>query len=310
MAASDLPALSGMPQGCKDFPPWTGAPVAVVEPYQSENDGIAYLKPLISLDWPTSRFEMFGSEEAYKVDRPGRSIGYDTPDEGAVWAGLKQGSGYTRDRANHLPEMHPKIVEHATASQDAMLEIHQIYEKYREGGSITYPVSERGSGTSERVFPLSVVDSDLVGMVKHPNPTVLAILRAKDRAEIRDLYHEAVHQLWCARYLEAMSDSYQENQRLYESRTRPEGAFAGPGVQPGWLGDAGIAQGGPSPVADAGIAQGTQTPDEPTSVAENDPTSVGDYAGGETAEAEKSTLGLIFGVGLLAVGAGFLLTRR
>ena len=201
MPAAEYPALDNMPQGCTSIPPWTFDAIPVSVPYLGVDEAVVMQEPLVKGDWPTKRAEMFTGDAVYQIDEPGVSIGYDTEDENRVRLLWKQIAAATRSNtAQYHPGAREGIVALATQAEAALREVPGIYAKYKPGGSVTYPVGERGGGTSQRVHPLSEDDAELAQKVQAPNVGALMMLRAADRARIRDAYHEAIHMLWCALY--------------------------------------------------------------------------------------------------------------
>lgn len=218
MPATEYPALDNMPQGCTAIPPWTFEAIPVSVPYLGVDEAVVMQEPLVKMDWSTKQSEMFTGDDAYQIDEPGVSIGYDTEEENRVRLSWKQLAAATRNNtAQYHPSAREGIVALASQAADALREVPGIYAKYKPGGSVTYPVGERGGGTSQRAYPLSEDDAEISQAIEAPNVGALMMMRATDRARIRDAYHEAVYMLWCALYGKHQSLSFRDNKKAYET---------------------------------------------------------------------------------------------
>ena len=268
MPASEYPALQGMPAGCTETAPWGISAVPVSVPYHHVDEAVIMQAPLVNIDWPAARHDMFTGEAAFDADVPGASIGYDIEEEYKAWGPWMQLSGATRDMdAQYHPDARDAIVAMAGHARALLEEIPDIYAKYEPGGGIVYPGKPYGNRPAGvMVFPLSRPESEIAPLIDLSQAGIWDSERRNDRQRIRDNFHEALHYLWCALYGKNQSESWKRNRAIYlESLPEPGGPqltqegpsapppvfpplFPPPTTEPPTPGGAQLTQEGPEPI--------------------------------------------------------------
>lgn len=238
MPATDYAELQGMPSGCTDESvPWQVEALIVNVPYGGVDDGAIAQEPLISIEWPAEKYDMFAGDDVYDLDTEG-GLGYQSAYEMEVLTSLRaQASATKNNTAFYHPEAKDSIVALAAEAYDLLVENQQIYKKYEgPAGPVKYKlkkVGDRPAGYG--YFPLSTPDAQVWALIDHDEVGLGMSMRDTDRWNIRENYHKAIYLLWCALYGKNQSLSWRENKRIYTEQHPPSqgpGLQAGPGAPP------------------------------------------------------------------------------
>ena len=150
---------------------------------------------------------VFGNPNAFEVDNPGLSLGYDSNAERSAserW--VARLSQYILSPGTRFhPEFRARAVQYAKLARNALNEARGIYSKI---ANTTISVAVSG-GSENRKVPLSKPDDEI-----YFKNALDRVVRAKAREDIRSLYSRAAHLLWCADYLRALSAA----RKAYEER--------------------------------------------------------------------------------------------
>lgn len=221
--------LEGMPKGCTDTSPWGYSPIPVVVAYGPVNEHVVQLAPVVSSDWPAHAF--MSPESAYFTDvKPGATmsypkggLGYESPDELAAWGKLKSIANATANNtAFYHPDAKPGIVALASKALDTLKGIPERYKDFHEGG-IVYRIGESRGQPVYKSFPLSVPDDEVAAAIDQSENQNWKKWRMSAREQIRLRYHKGIYLLWCALYGKAQSESWRENQKIYNARYKKTG---------------------------------------------------------------------------------------